>query len=130
MAMFLPIFLPMTTIAQEAEFLLEGAGDSGFSNYSLLLVVSGKEARIAVKGRGCLGEMDAEFSRVDRRTWLLSSTGDGDHCEILLKEDSGGKIETIQGPGCSYYHGAACSFSGRFQAPTTNGLAPIFDPRG
>lgn len=121
---------PQISFAQETEFLLEGAGDSGITDYSLLLVVSGNEAKIAVKGRGCLGAMDAHFSRVDRLTWLLSSTGEGEYCEILLKEDGTGLIETIQGPGCSYYHGAVCGFGGRFRAPTSNGLAPIFDPMG
>ncbi|MGB0902346.1 hypothetical protein [Halocynthiibacter sp.] len=116
--------------AQQSEFLLEGGGDSGVTDYSLLIAVSGNLAKIAVKGSGCLGEMDASFSRIDRLTWLLSSIGDGDNCEILLKEDGYGLIETIQGPGCSYYHGAVCGFSGRFKAPTSNGLAPIFDSMG
>ncbi len=121
---------PQILFAQETEFLLEGDGDSGITDYSLLLAVSGNEAKIAVKGRGCLGEMDAHFSRIDRLTWLLSSTGDGEYCEILLKEDGNGLIETIQGPGCSYYHGAICGFSGSFRGPASNGLAPIFDPMG
>lgn len=127
----LPLIVsPQISFAQETEFLLEGAGDSGVTDYSLRLAVSGNDAKIAVKGSGCLGEMDANFSRVDRLTWLLSSTGDGEYCKILLKEDGNGLIETIQGPGCSYYHGAVCGFSGRFRAPTSNGLAPIFDPMG
>ncbi|MBU2936470.1 MULTISPECIES: hypothetical protein [Pacificibacter] len=130
MVLLLLIGSPQTSIAQEAEFLLEGDGDSGVTDYALLLAVSGNDAIIAIKGSGCLGKMDAYFSRIDRMTWLLSSTGDGDQCEILIKEDGKGLIETIQGPGCSYYHGAICGFSGRFKAPTSNGLAPIFDPMG
>lgn len=121
---------PQISFAEHPEFLLEGKGDSGVTDYSLVIAVSGNLAKIAVKGRGCLGEMDASFSRIDRLTWLLSSIGDDDDCKILLKEDDYGLIETIQGPGCSEYHGAACGFSGRFKAPTSNGLAPIFDPMG
>lgn len=121
---------PQVTFSEQSEFLLEGRGDSGVIDYSLLIAVSGNLAKIAVKGTGCLGEMDASFSRIDRLTWLLSSIGDGDSCEILLKDDGHGLIETIQGPRCTYYHGAACGFTGQFKAPTSNGLAPIFDPMG
>lgn len=121
---------PQVSLSEQLDFILEGTGDSGVSEYSLLISVSGNLAKIAVKGSGCLGEMDASIARVDRRTWLLSSIGDGDKCEIIIKEDSDGLIETIQGPGCSYYHGAVCGFSGHFNAPTSNGLAPIFDPMG
>lgn len=128
--LFAVIAYPQISFSEQSEFLLEGEGDSGVTDYSLLIVVSGNLAKIAVMGRGCLGEMDASFSRIDRFMWLLSSIGDGDNCEILLKEDGSGLIETIQGPGCSYYHGAVCGFSGRFKAPTSNGLAPIFDPMG
>lgn len=121
---------PRVSLSEQSEFILEGAGDSGVTGYSLLIAVSGNLAKIAVKGRGCLGEMDASFARIDSLKWVLSSVGDGDSCEILIKEDGHGLIETIQGPGCSYYHGAICGFSGRFKAPTSNGLAPIFDPMG
>ena len=114
MVLLLLIGSSQASFAQETEFLLEGDGDSGITGYALLLAVSGNEAKIAVKGSGCLGEMDAHFSRVDRLTWLLSSTGGGERCKILLREDGNGLIETIQGPGCSYYHGAVCGFSGRF----------------
>ncbi len=129
-ALFVLLVSPQALRSEQSEFLLEGAGDSGVTDYSLLIAVSGSLAKIAVKGNGCLGEMDASFSRVDRHTWLLSSIGDGDSCEIILKEDGNGLIETIQGPRCSYYHGAVCGFSGHFNAPTGNGLAPIFDPMG
>lgn len=121
---------PRVSLSEQSEFILEGTGDSGVTGYSLLIAVSGNLAKIAVKGRGCLGEMDASFARIDSLKWVLSSVGDGDSCEILITEDGHGLIETIQGPGCSYYHGAICGFSGRFKAPTSNGLAPIFDPMG
>lgn len=127
---FALIASPQISLSEQSEFILEGAGDSGVTDYSLLIAVSGNLAKIAVKGSGCLGEMDASFYRIDRLTWILSSIGDGDSCEIIIKEDGHGLIETIQGPGCSYYHGAVCGFSGRFKAPTSNGLAPIFDPMG
>lgn len=130
MALFVLLVIPHVLRSEQSEFLLEGVGDSGVTDYSLLIAVSDNLAKIAVMGSGCLGEMDASFSRVDRYTWLLSSIGDGDSCEIILREDGNGLIETIQGPGCSYYHGAICGFSGHFNAPTGNGLAPIFDPMG
>lgn len=121
---------PLVTLAQERGFLLEGSGESGITDYALLLAVSGDEAMIAVRGNGCLGEMNARFERVNRETWLLTSTGDGNHCEVLLTEDGNGLVNAIQGPGCSDYHGSICGFSGQFHAPTANGLAPIFDLAG
>ena len=129
-AIFVLLAIPQVSRSEQSQFLLKGAGDSGVIDYSLLIAVSGPLAKIAVTGSGCRGEMAASFSRIDRHTWLLSSIGDGDSCEIILKDDGYGLIETIQGPGCSYYHGAICGFSGRFKAPTGNGLAPIFDPMG
>jgi len=116
--------------ADQSGFVLEGTGDSGIIDYALLIAVSGDLAKIAVKGQGCLGEMDAAFTRVDRTIWILSSTDSHNSCEIVLKETGNGAVETIQGPGCSYYHGAMCGFTGQFKAPTSNGLAPIFDPMG
>lgn len=115
---------------QETRFILEGSGDAGIDDYGLILVVRENKARIAVRGQGCLGSMDAAFSRLDRHTWELSSIETGESCSIVLKDHGDGDVETIQGPGCSYYHGAVCGFSGHFNAPTENGLAPIFDPTG
>ena len=121
---------PLRSDAEQSEFLLEGDGDSGITDYSLIIVVTKGFARIAVKGQGCLGSMDANLSRINRLTWVLSSVGDGEACEIILKDHKNGEVEAIQGPGCSYYHGAVCGFSGKFKAPTKNGLAPLFDPKG
>lgn len=121
---------PQSTWGEPQSFLLQGKGDSGVIEYSLLLAVQDQRAKIAVKGAGCVGSMDAVFSRINRHTWLLTSIGDGEHCEIVLKDDPDGNVTALQGPQCSYYHGAICGFSGQFMAPTKQGLAPIFDPMG
>ena len=119
---------PQISRSEQLELLLEGTGDSGITDYALLIIVMDNLAKIAIRGEGCFGEMDAKFSRIDRYSWQLSAIGDGAPCEVLLLEGKSGLIETIQGPGCSYYHGAACGFSGKFGAPTSGGLAPFFDP--
>lgn len=121
---------PQSVFAEESEAILERDGESGTSDYALVIVVSEKVAKIAVRRMRCLGEMDAYFSRLDGLTWLLTSVENSDQCEIIMKDADNGLIEVTQGPGCSYYHGAACGFSGRFMAPSNNGLASIFDPAG
>ncbi|WP_157946960.1 hypothetical protein [Thalassobius sp. I31.1] len=97
-------------------------------DYSLVLIIDDQSAGIAVQGIGCLGEVSGKFQRQDRLTWVLTASDPDFACELVIKDNEDETVETIQGPGCSAYHGAACGLSGVFSVPGSNGLAPVFDP--
>jgi hypothetical protein len=63
----------------------------------------------ARSGGGCSGSVTG-FAAESGTELRIVAEADGQRCEAVAKR-SGNGIELEEGPGCNYFHGAACGFS-------------------
>lgn len=97
------------------------------SGKGVTIVLEEDFARLTVMAGQCLADLEGTISVVDDFTLLLTTLPDQELCQIILKDDGSGTLTTTQGPGCSYYHGAACGFGGEFQLPQSQRLTQLFN---
>lgn len=96
------------TLQQEPHQSEESSiADGIYSSGELTVVVDGGLVGITYTGRGCIGSLDAELRAIGED---ISFVGDG--CTIAVTKLGPFDFSMVQGPGCSMYHGANCSFDG------------------
>jgi len=67
---------------------------------------------IEISASGCLGAIDGTGHMIDNTLKLIKVDGDST-CEVTI--DVLGDTADVSQKNCSYYHGAACSFSGTYK---------------
>ena len=96
--------VPQQELSAAPDFsLAEGAYSSG----GLKVVIDSGLVGITYTGQGCIGSFDAKMQEQSGR---ISFVGVG--CTIGVTKLGPFDFSMDQGPGCSYYHGSACSLSG------------------
>jgi len=87
----------------DGSLLAEGTYSSG----GLTVVIDGGLVGITITEQGCIGAFDGEMREQEG---MISFVGDG--CSIGVTKLGPFDFSMDQGPGCTYYHGAACDLSG------------------
>lgn len=109
---FLPAATPADTL-RDGYFRIITDGATG------TLEISGGQASIGISSRGCAGSMSGPLERAGYASARFSSSiPGGGSCTItvdILPDGTPGEIHA--GRGCSYFHGATCSFSGFTAGP-------------
>ncbi|MEL6463404.1 MAG: peptidoglycan-binding domain-containing protein [Pseudomonadota bacterium] len=77
-----------------------------------LLVIEDGQARLGISGRGCVGALAGPLRRNTDGTLSFRQTMGSASCELTLDESSEGLAWIAPGQGCSFFHGASCSFAG------------------
>jgi hypothetical protein len=67
---------------------------------------------ISVAATGCIRFADGLYRSPGDKVWVVQVTDGMSACEIIVT-DSGDHHLIEQGAGCTYFHGASCSFSGQ-----------------
>jgi hypothetical protein len=76
------------------------------------LTIDGDFASIGMAAMGCSGSVKGPLTKSDDGSLVLTARDDGMVCEIEITESSSGLADLNSGPGCSYFSGASCGFSG------------------
>lgn len=80
------------------------------------LTLNGGVGSISIAAPSCAGALDGTVTQAAPDLLVLSARG-GQACSVALGL-AGGRVATIdQGPGCTFYHGASCAFSGQVDGP-------------
>lgn len=86
----------------------QGFGDGA----EMIMTVEGEKLRLSIAAQGCVGMAEGLHSAKDDKTWVALMTDGTEACEIGIT-DGGDHYLVDEGPGCSYFHGASCGFSGQ-----------------
>ena len=97
-----------STAAAMSSGKYEGTADGGW----MTIMVRGKAVEVVVgSGGGCGGWGKGSIAKVDKNHWKITLKDNGQACTLdILKQ--GADRYNIEENGCSYFHGAACSFDG------------------
>lgn len=94
----------VTVPKRSSEILLS---NGTYRNGGLSVVIAGESVGITVTEAGCIGQFDGVVREDESVTAFV-----GDGCTIDVTKLGPFDFSMDQGPGCSNYHGAACSFTG------------------
>lgn len=86
-----------------------GLLQQSYSGNGLTLTIRKDQAEIFYAGHLCIGHL--EDGRIEKRSAGLFIVAENCEIALTLREDGG--LDLDQGPGCTWYHGARCSLSGR-----------------
>lgn len=112
------IMFPIFGFAQMASAEPIPAGEyRGFGDGAeMSMSITGNEFRISIAAAGCLGYAEGLHDQQDdqqgNKVWVARVTDGYEACEITITDD-GDHYRIEQGDGCTYFHGASCSFSGQ-----------------
>ena len=93
---------------------LEGAFRGIFNDLSLR-VTDGKAVAEVASG-ACLGYLEGGVTEVSDGRWEILGSVPEAPCVLSLTRGGDGRIEMIEGPGCTFYHGMSCELSGILEA--------------
>ncbi|AZQ67056.1 hypothetical protein EF888_07860 [Silicimonas algicola] len=112
----------MTRLALVLVFLVSPAGAEpldgafrGVFNELTLSVTEGK-AVAEVSSGACLGYLEGGVTEVAVGRWEILGSVPEAPCVLSLTRGDDGRIEMMEGPGCTFYHGMSCELSGILEA--------------
>jgi len=102
----------MATSAGAHSSTLEGRYEGNGENAELQVYVEGGNGIAVLRGSGCVGELQGIVLENMEGIWGLLQQDEHASCMLLMTPDGPLSCFVSQGPGCTDYHGASCSFSG------------------
>ena len=95
-----------------ANSALNGAYTGNGSNADLHIFVENDFAVLTLKGDGCIGQLEGSTQVVSANNWRVIAVDADSPCVIDLRRAGPLSFTVEQGPGCTYYHGFSCEFTG------------------
>ncbi|QGX96943.1 hypothetical protein EI983_01070 [Roseovarius faecimaris] len=89
---------------------LDGTYRGGQGSYQMRVTVQGGSGEAVITATGCLGELSGQVAKQGGDQWTLSGEAYGSSCTLTMKRTGAQSFRVTQGPGCTFFHGAACSF--------------------
>ncbi|WP_206539640.1 hypothetical protein [Ruegeria sp. ANG-S4] len=106
-------FIAATGSGASAQDISQGAYQ-GVTEYntSVAVTIEAKRASITASANGCLGFVEGRLARNSTdQLFLVDDLYNESQCAIAIIPESSTSFRTIEGPECSYHHGAGCDFN-------------------
>ena len=91
---------------------LNGVYTGNGSNADLRILVENGSAALTLTGDGCVGFFEGSVKLVSGDNWRVIAPIADSPCVIDFQRAGPLSFTVEQGPGCTYYHGFRCEFTG------------------